>query len=748
VSERSQKIAEIIEARKPFAVATEKKIEQLRAVDDSVRRCASFVHTALQRQLTDEQRNILQSAQEVLRLSSDVKIPKCRENLGQMCARFSRPTLNIGVVGNARQGKSTLLQALTGLSDDEIPAAETDHCTGAPSVIINDSQTYADVEFYDEQTFFNEVLLPFYEKLELSPRPSSVRDFESSPLPVLQSPRETDKQLYAKLAERHEHYGKYRALLNQRPKRIERNEFLDHIAQQKNGAKIYNWVAVKMVSIHCPFKVEDAGKLSVCDTPGLGDFVCGAEDNLVNNIGNNLDTVVMLKRVPNGGIVKPEDTQLFDLIPKAIPELPPKDWSYYIVNRKDHGENEKELAAFQNNISEKIITRRLITLNARDSQDVLRNFDEILQNVAVNQTVLDKRLYESRLDSVKPLLADIMAMAKKLSQVFPTADNASNREYTTAQTMFSDDVWSRLGYKLHKLVKKYADELEHEQGNSLFLDNLAQIENDLQQDPGLPSKEEFEMRAATSQPQPAYAYYGQAIRRHILRQFERVDVNIKSLFDTLRDEAKQCFTSEDGGKFANVKFDNDFLDNDTQEEPISGRDAWWDSLADEIMLLGDTDRAKKTAQLIANALRQFSSATLTFRGFILPRIIPHFDVLNTSSDAHNPFRPKSFEESAENLISCLDAATKNGVDKAIDQIKSFAKEPSMALFATIEEVRDAVLRTNDEKSSERIWSNFAADHRSEVFPETFKEKEADTKFRKEWNDEVAKLQQSVNEADS
>ena len=524
------------------------------------------------------------------------------------------------------------------------------------------------------------------------------------------------------------------------------NQFCKSLAQQNNGAKIYNWVAVRMVTIRCPFKVEDAGQLSVCDSPGLGDFVCGAEDNLVRSIGNNLDTVVMLKRVPHGGIVKPEDTQLFDLIPKAIPELLAKDWSYYIVNKVKEKYTPAELETFQRQVGEKIITRRLITLDASDPNDVLTNFDEILQDIADNQTMLDKTLYASRIGSVASLLASIASTTKGLSIVFPAADNAGNKDYTTAQTMFSDDVWENLGFELGELVKKYADCREKE--NQLFLDNLEQVKRDLQLTPGLPSEQDFAKRASTMQTQPAYGFYGQAIRRLILKQFERIDDNIKSLFDGLRNEAEQCFTSEAGGKFANVTFDNEILENNTQGPSTVAGKTWWVSLADEIMLLGDTDKAKDTARRIADSLRQFNSAALTFREFILPRILPCFDVLDTSSDAHIPFRPQSFEGAKEGLIECLDAAAKNGTDNAIELVKSFAKEPSMALFAAIEDVRDAVLRTNDEKSSERIWSNFAADHRSEVFPETFQRKEADAKFRKEWREIVAKLQQSVNEANS
>ncbi|TAF21465.1 MAG: hypothetical protein EAZ76_00440, partial [Nostocales cyanobacterium] len=44
--------------------------------------------------------------------------------LDKLRLRFARKTLNIGVVGLARQGKSTLLQILSGLTDAEIPSSD------------------------------------------------------------------------------------------------------------------------------------------------------------------------------------------------------------------------------------------------------------------------------------------------------------------------------------------------------------------------------------------------------------------------------------------------------------------------------------------------------------------------------------------------------------------------------------------------------------------------------------------------
>ena len=55
----------------------------------------------------------------------------------RLITRFSRDTVNISVIGLARQGKSTLLQSITQLPDSIIPAASGSDCTGAKSVIFN-----------------------------------------------------------------------------------------------------------------------------------------------------------------------------------------------------------------------------------------------------------------------------------------------------------------------------------------------------------------------------------------------------------------------------------------------------------------------------------------------------------------------------------------------------------------------------------------------------------------------------------
>ncbi|HEY6495381.1 MAG TPA: hypothetical protein VIZ43_19050 [Trebonia sp.] len=75
-----------------------------------------------------------------------------RADISRLMARLSRPTLNIGMIGRARMGKSRFLQSLTGLAGDVIPGGRRGFCTGVPSVIINvpDADATAEVHLHSD----------------------------------------------------------------------------------------------------------------------------------------------------------------------------------------------------------------------------------------------------------------------------------------------------------------------------------------------------------------------------------------------------------------------------------------------------------------------------------------------------------------------------------------------------------------------------------------------------------------------
>ena len=67
----------------------------------------------------------LECIQQIDLHSFQLKQTKLREAFRNIEERFSRKTINIAVIGGARQGKSKLLQTISGLSNEVIPAFDT-----------------------------------------------------------------------------------------------------------------------------------------------------------------------------------------------------------------------------------------------------------------------------------------------------------------------------------------------------------------------------------------------------------------------------------------------------------------------------------------------------------------------------------------------------------------------------------------------------------------------------------------------
>ena len=101
------------------------------------------------------------------------KIDNAVEMIDRMRKRFGRDTVNIGVAGRARVGKSTLLQSMTGLGDEQIPSDSGLPVTAVRSQIFNvppNAESYARIDFFDEREFIEKRVNPYINllKTELS----------------------------------------------------------------------------------------------------------------------------------------------------------------------------------------------------------------------------------------------------------------------------------------------------------------------------------------------------------------------------------------------------------------------------------------------------------------------------------------------------------------------------------------------------------------------------------------------------
>jgi len=280
--------------------------------------------------------------------------------------RFGRNTIRIAMIGYERQGKSTFLQALSGLhSDKVIPAYAGLSCTGAVSVIHNISGSFrVEIEPYGLAEFLEivtEKLAKFFPGRKFFI--SDVHDLKHIDLSGFSSEDlALNREFKAFKSSYCEHVDEYCYLLGKdKIVLTDEEEVVKYVAQydrydtphegyvemstdgdpaviyQKN---FYRYLAVKSVDIYKQFNNVESRRIELVDTVGLGDSSDASkiEKEMFRVLREDCDAAVNL--------FKPEGTgaslnkQQVDLLKKIQNELSgrfPSKWIVYIINKIQSG---------------------------------------------------------------------------------------------------------------------------------------------------------------------------------------------------------------------------------------------------------------------------------------------------------------------------------------------------------------------------------------------------------------------------
>ena len=167
----TQSLERIISERGERAKALDGRISEWMAVSDELRRLGAAIqdlsaHPASPGALV----GLLPQIENLpARIEREV-LPRLR----RVQQRFSRSTLNIGVAGEARMGKSTLLQAISGLGEDQIPTGDDLPVTAVRSRIFHvQGSGRARIGFHSWETFRSSVLQPYFARLGADTAPPS-----------------------------------------------------------------------------------------------------------------------------------------------------------------------------------------------------------------------------------------------------------------------------------------------------------------------------------------------------------------------------------------------------------------------------------------------------------------------------------------------------------------------------------------------------------------------------------------------
>ncbi|WP_414623783.1 hypothetical protein [Calothrix sp. CCY 0018] len=710
--QRATQIATIIEKRRPLA-------EKIATVEGSLKTLAATLREIDEYRTklisTIEEERVIGYLKEIYLSNVLSEIDIELQAIGKIKARFSRETLNVGVVGRARQGKSRLLQSLSGLTASEIPDGDRQHCTGVRSTIHHNKNvdTYAEVWFYSEQSFLNDVIAPYYEKLGLGSKPATLDTFANNSLPPLTGKlpgAAMPQAMYEHLERYHKNIGKYRHLFRSvSPLKISKEQIREYVAQDTpNGERVYfNYMAVREVKIICNFPNEDVGQIALVDMPGLGDTGVGDDVRLVKTLGEDVDIVLFI-RMPKttGDYWADVDVQLYDLVNNALDDLPTSLWSFLVLNRTNadskNGDNWDNCQDLKNTLDEKHITVAYqMIANCADSAEAGQVLDAILSYMTDNITRLDKQYATSLQKRLERLQGEI---ANELEKARAALNHVvlDNSEFRLFENLF-DQFWGELTNGLENLLKEL-----REQRDFPDIDFQEQIDVTLKtckQDTGIPSIQQIENRRNRVGGYPnAYYEYLNEIRAYLSGHFLSIDEALKKGLLRVKSNVTDVLVEAGLGNLANVR-GVDFLQILAQNIPKE-------------LIEGIPSQLKQGFEILA-------SFELSYRGLIQHRIRLHLDLL--TPDGTNLQLTSS--PTASEVRDCLTTLQEEAIYQCETALDDLVAEPNQAAFAIVEEFVDRVLRAEGVKKE---WRFFLQEVRSEVWTNQFSQLGERTKTRREW----------------
>lgn len=648
----------------------------------------------------------------------------CQLNLEEkLKPRFNRKELKIAVLGRARQGKSKLLQSITGLTSAEIPDGDRGDCTGVRSTIFHRPgiETYAEVFFHSERSFLDEVINPYYAKLRLGVTPTSIEEFASLPLPSL--PEElVDSATYGAMYEHLKRYHEYinidierfLGLLRQAEHlEISRDHIREYVAQDSlTGERIYfNYIAVREVKIFCSFPNADVGKIAVIDMIGLGDTGIGDEERMIKILEEDVD-VAMFVRKPNscGDNWRDIDVRLYDTVARTAVKLPIELWSFMVINQTNasskNGDNFnqcQDLATGLTSNNMKFFGETIANCADREetNQKIL---DPILDYLTSNITKLDDQ-YESEIEqSRNKLWEQVKNELKQARNIFGNSTNAYKEIESLYRRLF-EKLWGNISFEYPKLLKILARESESQ--DSQFIQQIEDVFQKCKEDTGIPSIDEVEYQQFYKGQSYAvvYSYSLNKVRTRLSKHFLGLDDGLKQSIETTKSLVADVLLQQ--GHF---------------ERLTDARGSEFFKVIEEL-IPENLDSLKLGFQMI-------SGFHLSFRGPIQSRIRANLDKLKPNLA---PRLPEG--HSAHHVVDNLQEVHEETIYKCETALEEFLYEPSRASYAMVDEFIDQILLAEEAKME---WEEFLREIREQIWPEEFNPIFEYDRLRQKWINSVEK----------
>jgi len=443
---RLKRIVDDRAARLPQVADRLNRLDVLDEALDNLRRCAHELPTdwADQDAVRDAMARIDDS-------EIGKSLTEARASLSSVKARLSRTTVNVGVTGRARVGKSTLLQSVSGLTDDQVPTGDNINVTAVRSRLFHASEPRAFLTFHSRTGFLDEVVWPYFTELAVSPAPSSIEAFEGMDLRHQMEARRSGPDVLTFEAESRWHrliqiqsaVPRIKSLFDQGELTLTNLDglrpYVAYPTPEQDKAEVERgvpaprqYLAVRDCRIEAPFPETAVDRLGIVDLPGLGEVASGIDEKILTGLRDEVDVVLLMKRAAVGLTqVDETDIKAADLIDRARGDITDtSDFAWIVINASPGDENRVEALRTQ------ILTRlnfgqadsRYLTLQA-DARDASEVHSAVLVPVLDRLTdrlpIMDEQVLNGAVRSIKSPLQGIKTAAASLRDAVARARTVS-----------------------------------------------------------------------------------------------------------------------------------------------------------------------------------------------------------------------------------------------------------------------------------------------------------------------------------
>jgi hypothetical protein len=394
--------------------------------------------------------------------------------------RFRRDTVNIGVVGRSKAGKSTLLRTITGLGGDALPTSRDNPTTAARSRIQHEpGRADAKITLYTWPEFREHYVRPLHVKGGCPDAvPASARDFLKYPYRrLLDSSRGqgADQQIYNqqfldRLCIAQDSFGSYERYLTGPDRTLTIADLADlrpFVAYPQDRDDVHRpYHAVRDVWIYCQFRVGDIEKLVLVDLPGAGEAALDIDRQFLAELRNQVDVLMQVKLpAMTEAYVGDLDWDVFRLTDAARMGVDPADFLTFVINTYP----EKIEPDAVNNLrraAQVITDRNGVELRVGDVSnpaDVrVKILGPVLEHLAQKLVVMDRQAAQTQImkaltvaDRASRAIAQMGAEVSSQERQIPDEQQMLRRE--------ANELRSKVGYSMDKLRADYDRRAQQQQ---------------------------------------------------------------------------------------------------------------------------------------------------------------------------------------------------------------------------------------------------------------------------------------------